>query len=265
MSTPFFTVLMPVHRWQIHLPLALQSIIDQDFQNYEFVIVVNGSDDTLQQRIEEWAKDHERIRIISTPLPGLVFALNFGAHFAEGKYLVRMDSDDVSEIYRLSELYKYIQGNPMVDVIGSNYIMINGQGETIKRSKLPLMNKEIRAKLPFNCVLAHPTVAIRRELLLSMGGYMYGHVSEDYDLWLRMLRRVPQVVFHNIEQPLFRYRQHPDQATGSSRIGLFVAHDISLRFREFLLTGNPVFIAGIARSCVQFFVRKVKALQGIRK
>lgn len=176
-----------------------------------------------------------------------------------------MDSDDVSEIYRLSELYKYIQGNPMVDVIGSNYIMINGQGETIKRSKLPLMNKEIRAKLPFNCVLAHPTVAIRRELLLSMGGYMYGHVSEDYDLWLRMLRRVPQVVFHNIEQPLFRYRQHPDQATGSSRIGLFVAHDISLRFREFLLTGNPVFIAGIARSCVQFFVRKVKALQGIRK
>ena len=265
MSAPFFSVIMPVHHWHDMLPGAIQSILDQTDPDFEFIIAINGPAQLdLQVKLQTYAQNNPCIRLICTPMPGLVFALNLAAQSARGDYLVRMDSDDLSESNRLQAIRAYLQLNPHTDVVGSNYTMIDSQGSTIKISNQPIRNHDIRRLLPFNCVLAHPTVAMRKSLLLSLQGYMYGQVSEDYDLWLRMLRRKPAVVFYNLSEPVFRYRVHTGQATGADRIGLFVAHDIGLRLREFLLTGNPMFLAGIARSMLQWVVRKVLALTGKR-
>lgn len=265
MNAPFFSVIMPVHQWHELLPPAIESILNQTDPDFEFLIVANGAAcAALQEQLQPVVGSDNRVRVVTTPMPGLVFALNLLIQQAKGEYLVRMDGDDLSEPDRLQTMRQYLVQHPETDVLGSNYFMVNVQGSTIKMSALPQDNSVIRRLLPFNCVLAHPTVAMRKSLLLRLQGYMYGQASEDYDLWLRMLRHEPAVVFHNLREPVFRYRVHAGQATGSNRIGLFVAHDIGLRLRELLLTGNPMFIAGIGRSMLQFVVRKVQAWTGKR-
>ncbi|WP_370264172.1 glycosyltransferase [Limnobacter sp.] len=264
-KAPFFSVIMPIHRWHELLPLAIQSILKQTDSDFEFLIAANGPASLeLEEQLTPFVKNDARVRIVSTPMPGLVFALNLLIQQARGAYLVRMDGDDLSEPNRLETMRHFLLQYPETDVLGSNYLMIDSHGDIIKISSLPEFNSTIRRLLPFNCVLAHPTVAMRTSLVLSLQGYMYGHASEDYDLWLRMLRRRPKVVFHNLREAVFRYRVHAGQSTGADRIGLFVAHDIGLRLREFLLTANPMFIVGIFRSLVQLVVRKVQAWTGKR-
>lgn len=265
MKTSFFSVIMPVHQWHELLLPAIESILKQTDPDFEFLIVANGpAAVALQSQLHPAVCNDARVRVLTTPMPGLVFALNLAIQQAHGEYLVRMDGDDLSEPDRLQTMRQYLLEHPETDVLGSNYFMVNAQGDTIKMSSQPEDNAVIRRLLPFNCVLAHPTVAMRKSLVLRLQGYMYGQTSEDYDLWLRMLRHNPPVVFHNLRAPVFRYRVHVGQATGANRIGLFVAHDIGLRLREFLLTGNPMFLVGIGRSLVQWVFRKLQALTGQR-
>jgi len=213
-DAPFFSVIMCVHRNQAYLADAVQSVLDQSDRDFEFLIGANACDDTLMSVLHDLTGTDDRVRIFRTDIGQLAFNLNFLADKARGEYLVRMDSDDVCELHRISALRKALERQHL-DVLGSWVILMNAQGQTLGEMRLPCDHDAIVQALPWKTVFCHPAVAIRREFLLKLRGYLGGFVSEDTDLWLRAVRAGGRL--GNLPQVLLRYRVHADQSTMSRR------------------------------------------------
>lgn len=245
MINPKFSVLLPVHAWHPYLHDAVESILDQSFQRFELLLICNGPNLLLRRRVVElWGND-SRIKILSTPIPGLVFALNFGIHCARGQWIVRMDSDDLSHFERLEITNKLLHKSQNIDILSTGIELIDEYGNSTGSYQIDdKLNNELRSILPIKSCLPHPTVVVKRSLLLQVGGYSYGQYSEDYDLWLRIRRQTDAVFFH-YGKPLLKYRIHPDQVTNKNRLRTIFKYDLALRFRELLLSGDILFLKGI--------------------
>lgn len=213
-NRPSLSVVLCVNRTNPYLAQAVGSVLAQEDGDFEFLIAANACSDDLVAELHSLAGGDSRVKIFRTSIGQLAFNLNYLANQACGDYLVRMDSDDVCEPNRLAVLRLSLAENP-VDVLGSWACLINGEGKTIGEFRLPIVHSEIVRKLPFGTVFCHPTVAIRREFLLRMHGYLGGFVSEDTDLWLRGVRQGAS--FRNIPVCLLRYRVHAAQSSGSRR------------------------------------------------
>lgn len=231
---PIISVLMCAHNSASVIRNAIDSILQQNFADFELIIVENGStDDTLN--IASSYED-SRIFVHSTSLKQLTYNLNFGLERCRGKYIARMDSDDISDLERLATQVSFLEDNPHVDFVGS-YIETFGKIETIVR--YPTSHFWIKALAPIKTVLAHPAVMGKREAFLHQGGYQGMRYSEDLDMWLSSMRSGR--VFANIPQVLLRYRIHEQQSRGK-REGYASAS--GTLFKHAMLTGNLVYLLG---------------------
>lgn len=209
---PSFSVVLCVNRSNPYLASAVGSVLNQRDQDFEFLIAANACSDSLIDELQKLVGNDARVKIFRTAVGQLAFNLNYLADQASGEYLVRMDSDDVCEPNRLTVLRESLAEHP-VDVLGSWAYLIDDEDKSIGEFRLPVKHEEIVRMLPFGTVFCHPTVAIRREFLLSMRGYLGGFVSEDMDLWLRGVRLGAS--FENVPVFLLRYRIHAAQSSGS--------------------------------------------------
>ena len=152
-STPLVSVLMCAHNSATFIESAIQSILNLSYENFELVIVENGStDDTFD--IASSFQD-ARIRIFRTSLKQLTFNLNFGLNHCRGKYIARMDSDDTAHPDRLRQQVEFLETNSKIDFVGS-YMATFGKHSTTLR--YPISHRGIVALSPFKTVMAHPTV-----------------------------------------------------------------------------------------------------------
>ena len=213
-TTPSLSVLLCVNRTSQYLAEAIHIVLTQDDPDFEFLIAANACNDDLVGELRSLVGGDSRVKIYRTVIGQLAFNLNYLADQANGDYLVRMDSDDVCEPNRLAVLRESLAKHP-VDVLGSWAYLIDDEGRLIGEFKLPVEPAAIVRKLPYGTVFCHPTIAIRREFLLGLRGYLGGFVSEDLDLWLRGIRMGAS--FRNIPAYLLRYRVHAAQASGSRR------------------------------------------------
>lgn len=212
--TPSLSVLLCVNRTSQFLEEAVRSVLSQDDSNFEFMIAANACSDALIEELHVLAGDDARVHIFRTAIGQLSFNLNYLADRAAGEYLVRMDADDVSEPSRIRVLRAALNvWHP--DVLGSWARFIDESGRHIGDFKLPTEPLDIVKKLPNGTVFCHPTVAIRKDFLLSMGGYLGGFVSEDTDLWIRSVRSGASL--RNIPEYLLRYRIHQEQSSATRR------------------------------------------------
>lgn len=211
---PSLSVVLCVNRTNPYLAEAVGSVLAQTDGDFEFLIAANACTDELVDELSHLVKNDPRVKIFRTAIGQLSFNLNYLADQASGEYLVRMDSDDVCEPNRLAMLRQSLAECP-VDVLGSWAYLIDAESRSIGEFQLPVEHVEIVRKLPYGTVLCHPTVAIRREFLLGLRGYLGGFVSEDMDLWLRGIRLGAS--FRNIPAFLLRYRVHAAQSSGSRR------------------------------------------------
>lgn len=249
------SVVLPVHANNPYLHDAIISVLNQSHPHFELLVVVNGKDEMLAETLRHTYLADTRVKILYTPIPSLPFALNIGIASASTNIIVRMDSDDICETERLNRIHHTFQFNPDIDVLASACSIIDEHGATLLHSKSKAINDStLRLLMPFRCPLRHPTVAFRRDLVLSIGGYSFGAFSEDYDLWLR-LRRNTNVQFHTLGDSLLRYRRHTGQATTPKNNLKIFAYDFSLKIREFFLTLNPVFFAGAVFSTADLFYK----------
>ena len=200
---PMISVIMPVYNAQQYLKEAIDSILDQTFSDFEFIIFDDGSTDESLKIIQSY-KD-PRIRLISGKgNRKLVPPLNDAIQMAKGKYLVRMDSDDISLPNRFEEQVAFMEKNPGIDVCGTFFRTIGGR---VNLSKVyPVLDLEIKLAMLFYCPFAHPTVMMRRSTMISKcfsydERFLY---AEDYDLWRRMA--ASGCTFYNIPEVLLRYR-----------------------------------------------------------
>jgi glycosyltransferase involved in cell wall biosynthesis len=196
--------ILPNFNGEKYLGQAIESILAQDFPDFEFLILDDGSLDRSKEIIERFATLDKRIKPFFLKKQGLVSILNFGLENSKGKYIARMDSDDISLPNRFSTQINYLK-QPNIGLVGSGIYVINESGSFLKYGHYPsdiILNKMM---LDANYI-AHPTVIFKRELLDKVGRYskVFRH-AEDYELWLR-LSRVTNII--NTKEKLLVYRQH---------------------------------------------------------
>lgn len=215
---PIVSVLMSVYNGEKFLVEAVESIISQSFEKFEFVIVNDGSRDSSEIILSSY-KD-PRIKVIKThENNGLSASLNLGLIHCEADLIVRMDADDVAYPQRLGILLEdwEIAGRP--DVFGSGVDCINEEGKQLWSIDMPRDGSTIKTELlaiDGKMALIHPTVLFRKETVLAVGGYdTYFKNGEDYDLWLRMAN---QHTFGNSPRRLLKYRFQGQSITALSTL-----------------------------------------------
>jgi glycosyltransferase involved in cell wall biosynthesis len=255
-----FSFLLCVNRDQPHLQAAVKSVLDQDDQDFEFLIGANACEDALWDKLQGIAAFDRRIRLFRTDIGQLAFNLNLLASEAKGDYLIRMDADDVSLPHRLRTLRAHLHNDP-VDILGSSVILIDDASNEIGRMDLPLSRENIVKSLLTRTVFCHPAVTIRRQFLLDMRGYLGGFVSEDTDLWIRASRAGAKM--QNLPEPLLLYRVHAGQSIMSNAgYAEVTAHWL----RELLLHFTWYNCRGFAFALFKYiFLRKLPGINQYKK
>lgn len=204
---PKVTVLMPVYNGERFLREAIESILNQTFTDFEFLIINDGSTDRSVEIINSY-KD-PRIRLVHNERNiGLVPTLNKGLDLSRGQYIARMDCDDISLPDRLQKQVAYMDANSDIDICGTWFRHFGKTGEST--IFLPENHEDIKCGLLFYTPMAHPSIIIRKNKLLGNNLYYdptYNN-AEDYELWVRSLEYLK---FHNIGKTLLLYRLHDKQ------------------------------------------------------
>lgn len=202
MSNVEVTVLMPVYNGEKYLQEAIESILNQTFENFEFLIMYDESSDNSLAIIKSY--NDPRIHLICEEKGmGLVSALNKGINLAEGKYIARMDCDDISMPERLEKQVKFMNEHQEIGVCGS---WIEEFGEVKSRIfKYPTEHDLIKSKLFFFCALAHSSVIMRKSMLKKHNLYYSQEKkeAEDFELWQRCSFYFQMA---NIPEVLLKYR-----------------------------------------------------------
>jgi len=201
---PIVTVLMPVYNAEKYLAEAIESVLGQTFKDFEFLIINDGSTDTSADIINGYSDD--RIRYVDNgENMALISTLNKGIALAKGKYIARMDADDICEPHRLETQLSFMEANPGFGVCGSWFQSIGRPGNSI--AEYPTTDFLIRYTALYQCPFCHPTVVLRTSVLKEhnlLYSKDYPH-AEDYEFWLQ-LSRVTKMA--NIPESLLKYRQH---------------------------------------------------------
>ena len=212
MKEPLISVLLCTYNDEKYIYKAVKSILDQTFEDFEFIIINDGSTDKTLDILKQF--DDKRLILIDKPNTGLTDSLNLGVSIAKSNWIARMDGDDISIKTRFEEQIKYIDDN--VAVIGTQCKFIDEEGNQIATVSLPLTHNEILKKgTSFRTMFIHPSVLINKELLLKSGGYDdYLDSAEDLDLWLKLSHYGKLV---NIDSVLLKYRKHQNQISITKR------------------------------------------------
>lgn len=206
---PLVTVLMSVYNGEPYLKKTIDSILNQSYSDFEFLIINDGSTDASRSILEHEAKRDPRIKVISRDNQGLVASLNYGLSRACGQLVARIDADDIAYPQRLEKQVAYMADHPELLALGSAITLIDNQGRSIKQISYPSGTKRVKSAMMYGSKLAHPAVIMRREQVLQIGAYREAcRHAEDYDLWLRLLE-VGEI--DNLEEPLLYYRQHDEK------------------------------------------------------
>ncbi|TDE46047.1 glycosyltransferase family 2 protein [Flavobacterium rhamnosiphilum] len=204
---PKITVLMPVYNCELYIKEAVDSILSQTFDDFEFLIIDDASTDKTVGIIKTY--NDSRIKLIEKIVnTGYTNSLNYGLTIAHGEYIARMDGDDISLPTRFEKQVNFLDANTEVVVCGTLYSII-GSGKVVK---YPEAHEQIKlGMLKENCIV-HPSVMMRKQLLdeFSIIYDITKEPAEDYDMWVQLISLGK---FYNIQEALLNYRFHEFQVS----------------------------------------------------
>lgn len=206
---PIVSVVMSVYNGSTFLKEAIDSILNQTFSDFEFIIINDGSTDNSLNIIKSYSD--KRIKLIDNVVnKGLIYSLNKGIEEAKGKYIARMDADDISEPERLKCQFDFLELNENIGVLGSDYISFSNKHS--KRLHSIISPSEIKAFLMFSATMCHPTLMIRKSVFLDnqLKYSAFAKHVEDYDLWTKLVLKTD---FENLTEVLLNYRDHINQVS----------------------------------------------------
>ena len=213
MNQPQLTVLMPVYNGGPFLRSAIESILNQDFSDFDFLIIDDGSTDGSHEIAASYADPRIRLESNGRNL-GLIATLNRGLDLAKGTYVARMDADDIAFSDRLSKQLAFMKAHPEIGLCGTWYERDYMDGTSIMTP--PEDDASIRFFLIFDTVFAHNTIMFRRKFLEDHGLRYdpdFRH-AEDFEFWTRCSRHT-QVA--NLPEVLLRYHYHADNTSNRHR------------------------------------------------
>lgn len=261
---PTISVILPVYNSEEYVSESINSILSQTFEDFEFLIINDGSTDQSKDII--MSHNDKRINYIENMLnQGLIKTLNKGLHFAHGQYIARMDADDLCQNSRFEKQIDYFRSDRQIDILGTNQYIIGTCDKIIHK----LSNEENKIRLLLQPVVGHSTVMIKKEALDKNNLYYdrFALYAEDYKLWVDA--RLCNLFIENINECLCGYRIHEKQISNTeSVIQRHIADKIRIAYaKNFfynIIDGNEreylFLIHGINSSLKNIFIEKIEEL-----
>jgi len=184
------SIVMPTYNRALTIGMAIESILNQTYSDWELLVVDNGSTDNTAEIVAGFVGKDSRVKyynVEKSKNPGIADYLNFGIEKALGQYIARLDDDD--EWYDPDKLKKqvaFLENNSEYVLVGGGAIMIDGNRKELYRFFKREKDNKIRNNALYANPFCHNTVLFRKELARKLGGYRYFRFVEDWDLWLRM-------------------------------------------------------------------------------
>jgi len=225
MYTTQISVVMSVYNGELYLEEAIDSILNQTLKDFEFIIVNDGSTDSSLDIIQSY--DDKRIIVLNQKNVGLAKALNNGITIARGKYIARMDADDISMPERLDRQLKFLALNKDYAVVGSNAEFIDMNGNYLYTSNYPLDNDKVKNLFP-QSPFFHSSTMFNKQMFENTGRYneKVKHHFEDRILWVNIAKYGK---LQNIQEPLIKYRIVPSGISNRNKKTGIIYNDICNR------------------------------------
>ncbi len=224
MYSGLVTIMMPVYNAEKYLKDAIESILQQTYSNFEFIITNDGSTDNSLEIIKDYAERDKRIIVISRENKGLVYTLNEQLNIANGKYIVRMDADDISDKERIKKQVRYMEKNKDIYLAGTYYDLIIEQGTDKKlikeaekgQKRLNSFTDDLPQHIFMGYILLHGTWIFRKKLIDILGGYRDYKHSEDGEFLFRVLAAGYRIGV--IPEKLFKCRVSNSSKSNNDRL-----------------------------------------------
>jgi glycosyltransferase involved in cell wall biosynthesis len=204
------SIVLAAYNAEMFLKEAIDSILAQTFSDFELIIINDGSSDTTADIILNYT-DSRIVYLDNEINKGLIYSLNRGLSACKGKYIARMDADDIALPHRLQVQFDYMEAHPEIGICGSLIETFYDSGKK-KIIRFPETDSAVRAYTYFQAAFCHPTVMMRKAVLVeNQLDYSTGFLhTEDYALWIKILKYTKAC---NIQSVLLRYRKHEGSVT----------------------------------------------------
>lgn len=221
---PEISILMPVWNGcrdgkETYLIQAIESILDQTFTDFEFIIVDDGSTDNTQAVLAFYEKKDQRIRIFRNDTnQKIVRSLNRGLSMCKAPLVARMDADDISTVTRLQIQKEFLDNRPETVMCGTRMYVINSEGKLEFESTHPCAYSSVRDFLKRGCAFVHGSVMFRKSAIDALSGYSADpqyEYAEDYELWVRLA--ASNVVENIPDRTLYFHRNHGSKSSFTFR------------------------------------------------
>ena len=200
---PEISVIMPCYNAEKYIASAINCILAQTFENFEFIIINDGSSDKTDEIISGFSDD--RIKYFNRTRMGIAGQLNFGISVSNTDIIARMDSDDLCLPDRLTIQYNFLKEHKDVSLLGTSFILIDESSNYISKKIQPETHDAIEFMMPVIASVLHATIMFYKEVVVQSGGYKENiSFAEDHELFLRVLAAGYKM--HNIQAPLYKYR-----------------------------------------------------------
>ncbi len=212
---PLITVLMPIFNGARYLSEALESVQKQTYSNLEILLINDGSTDSSAEIVEKFAQIEKRAVVVNKQNTGLIDTLNVGLNAANGRWIARLDQDDIAHPMRIERQVEAVSRYEDIVLVGSDFITLNEENLKTKRYRLPASHDRLVRRLRrLQNFFPHSSAMFRADIAVSIGGYDYSAIyNEDWDLWLRLSERGRVT---SVQESLVTVRKHRSQMTRNS-------------------------------------------------
>lgn len=204
---PVISVLMPAFNVEKYIGPAIESVLNQTFSNFEFIVLDDGSSDGTAKIIDSYS-DSRLKKVFLPQNQGLVSARNTLVGMAQGEYIAFLDSDDLADLKRLELQLAYLQSHHL-DLCGTDHLVLHQKTGKIKRSKQRHSDADIRAMISVCSPLCNPSVMGRTEVFKKVPYLPGNDGAEDYVMWVNLA--IAGCRFGNVPKNLITYRVHDNQ------------------------------------------------------
>lgn len=214
--------------------LSINSILNQTYKDFEFIICDDGSNDGTYEMVQDLIKNDKRVILIkNNENKGLAYSLNHCLSIAKGKYIARMDADDISMPDRLEKQIGFLNEHLEYAMVGCNLLLINDKGIWGKRI---LAKEPTKKSFLFTSPYCHPAIVMRKEVLDKVNNYKVEKITrraEDYDLFMRIYANGYKG--YNMQEFLYQFRE--DNDAYKRRAYKYRIDDVQIRYRGFKMLG----------------------------
>lgn len=224
---------MPVYNSATYLEEAIKSVLVQTYSDFELIIINDGSTDNSVEVVRSFTDD--RIRLHNQTNQGLSRSLNTGLELARGRYIARMDGDDICLPERFEKQVAYLKRHSRCRIVSSTVTIMDSEGKdagTWGEDVQHTSPADIRNFLLSGNCIAHPTILAEAKLMKAFRYNPAQFYGEDYDLWLRLT--AAGIEIHKIPQPLLKYRVHDTSFTQRNNATISPAKKLTLIQKRFL-------------------------------